>query len=57
MPDAVHARTSNLALFSYYCDAYLLITARITVHDSYNFISVQLVVCELVSHSQVVLRS
>ena len=32
--DAVQAHTSNLALFSYYCDAYLLITARITVHDS-----------------------
>ena len=28
--DAVQAHTSNLALFSYYCDAYLLITARIT---------------------------
>ena len=33
--DAVQARTSNLALYSYYCDAYLSIIARITVHDSY----------------------
>ena len=32
--DAVQACTSNLAIFSYYFDAYLLITARIAVHDS-----------------------
>ena len=32
--DAVQAHTSYLALLSYYFDAYLLITARIIVHDS-----------------------
>ena len=31
--DAVQAHTSNLAPFSHYCDAYLLITAQITVHE------------------------
>ena len=50
--DAVQACTSNLALFSYYCDAHLLITVRITVHDIANYILLQLVVRELISHSQ-----
>ena len=53
--DAVQTRTSNLALFGTIAmHSYLLITARITVHDSYNFIPVQLV-RELVSRSQVIL--